>query len=173
MGKSWFCFVDDGWVGAGRKNKKLTLFDDDDDNRFAWAATALPERFFPAGLGETVRQLAALCEYPGKRARYHACYYDLKEDVDYNYLAVPMRACEGLLEDGLEALKGMGPIEVQVYGESGVLTENKRTMPIAMRLTASFPPRILVLRQFVDACLSNKEDVCKALVVCSASSSAG
>ena len=116
-------------VAGQRKNKKLTLFDDDDnDDRFAWAARALPGRFFPAGLGDKVRKLAALCDYPGKKARYHACYYDLKEDVDYNYLAVPMRACEGLLEDGLAVLKGMGPIEVQVYGESGVLTENKRTM---------------------------------------------
>jgi len=41
------------------------------------------------GLGEAVCKLAALCEYPGKRARFHACYYDLREDVDYNYLSVP------------------------------------------------------------------------------------
>ena len=151
-----------------KAKRSLTLID---NNRFAWAARALPGRFFPVGLGEAVRKLAALCEYPGKKARFHACYYDLKEDVDYNYLAVPVGACEGL-EGAMEALKEMGPIQVHVYGESGVLTESKRTLPTAMHLTG-FPPRVLVLRQFVDACLSNKEDVSKALDKCSASSSAG
>jgi len=52
--------------------------------------------------------LAALCEYPGKRARYHACYYDLREDVDYNYLSVSVKKSEGSLEDGLAVLQGMG-----------------------------------------------------------------
>jgi len=153
------------------KKAKRSLTQHDDNNRFAWAAKALPERFFPVGLGEAVRKLAALCEYPGKKARFHACYYDLKEDVDYNYLSVPTRAC-GEFQKCVEALQGMGPIQVHVYGESGALTESKRTLPVAMSLTG-FPQRVLVLRQFVDACLMNKEDVNKALDKCSASSSAG
>ena len=110
--------------------------------------------------------LAALCEYPGKRARYHACYYDLREDVDYNYLSVPS---DGSSE---EALKGMGPIEVEAYDDLGKRTGRKRTMPITMRLTG-FPQRTLLLRQFVDLCLLRREELKEALTTCSASSSVG
>jgi len=165
-GRVGFCAVRFRW-----KREEKKCFIPDNNNRFAWAACALPDCFFPVGLGEAVRQLAALCEYPGKRARFHACYYDLKEDVDYNYLSVPMRACEGL-EGAMEALKEMGPIEVQVYDGSGKLTESKRTLPIAMHLK-SFPSRVLLLRQFEDVCLMFKEDVNEALDKCSAASSAG
>ena len=136
------------------------------DNSLAWAAHALPGRFFPAGLGDAVRKLASLCDYPGRRARYHACYYDLRENVDYNYLSVP--SCEG----GMGALKGLTPIEVEAYDDLGKRTGRKRTMPITMRLTG-FPQRTLLLRQFVDWCLLRREDMKKALTTCSASCSAG
>jgi len=114
------------------------------------------------GLGEQVRKLAALCEYPGKRARYHACYYVLREDVDYNYLSVP--------RDG--SLEVLGPIEVLVYDDLGKRTGRKRTMPITMNLTG-FSPRVLLLRQFVDLYLLDREELKEALTTCSPSSSAG
>ena len=121
----------------------------------------------PVGLGEAVRQLAALCAYPGKRARFHACYYDLKEDEDYIYLSVPIRAC-GEFQKCVETLQEMGPIQVQVYGELGKKTESKRILPLNMQLT-----RFPAINTVADACLINMEDVNKAITACSASLSAG
>ena len=72
----------------------------------------------------------------------------------------------------LEALKGMGPIEVEAYDDLGKRTGRKRTMPITMHLSG-FPARVLLLRQFVDLCLLRREELEKALTTCSASCSAG
>ena len=59
-------------VAVGRKKHKTSLFSTTTTIGLH-GPPALPERFFPVGLGEVVRKLAALCEYPGKRARFHAC----------------------------------------------------------------------------------------------------
>ena len=76
-----------------------------------------------------------------------------------------MKALEGSLE-------ALGPIEVEAYDDLGKSTGRKRTKPIAMHLTG-FPPRMMLLRQFVDLCLSHREELKVALTTCSASSSAG
>ena len=62
-----------------------------------------------------------MCDYPGKRARFHARYCDLKEDVDYKYLSVPIKACGGaaMVRGGVEgdeaesgtSLRGTGGVD--------------------------------------------------------------
>ena len=66
----------------------------------------------------------------------------------------------------------MGPIEVEAYDDLGKRAGRKRTMPVTMHLSG-YPPRVLLLRQFVDMCLLHREELEKALTTCSASSSAG
>jgi len=126
----------------------------------AWAARQLVH--FPAG--DVARQVAAAVRYPDQ-PRFHTVYHDLVEDVDYNYLSVPLRAVKDV---DLAALRTLAPVSVFVYDARGVLGSVKRTLPVTQDLHTSFPARILVLRPFVDSMLARR-DMVDAALTCSAS----
>ena len=106
-----------------------------------------------------------MCRYPGPRASFHACYYDLREMVDYNYLSVPIKACEVL-----EQLKGLSSVDVWLWDEQGRATETKRTLPVVQTPSSTFPPRFLLLRAVVDACLAGQDDPTTCIASWSAAS---
>ena len=132
-----------------------------DEDDAAWAARQLVR--FPAG--DVARAVAAAVRYPDQ-PRFHAVYHDLQEDVDYNYLSVPLKAVKDL---DLAPLRALAPVCVSVYDAHGVLTTVKRTLPVTMDLHVSFPARVLVLRPWVDWMLAHRDDVDAALTPCSAS----
>ena len=125
-----------------------------------WAARQLVR--FPAG--DIARQVAAAVRYPDQ-PRFHTVYHDLVEDVDYNYLSVPLRAVKDV---DLAALCTLAPVCVFVYDAHGAFTTVKRTLPVTQDLHTSFPARILVLRPFVDSMLARR-DMVDAALTCSAS----
>lgn len=124
----------------------------------AWAARQLPGVFFPKEVGEAVRRMAREIGYP-ERARFHAVYHDLVEDVDYNYVAVPLEAFTIEME--------LAPVDVFLYNAEG-RTEMKRTLPVVQVLKLAFPKRVLVLRQFLEWMLSEREGIEEALTTCTA-----
>ena len=97
--------------------------------------------------------MARAIGYP-QHARFHAVYHDLVEDVDYNYVQAPIKLYQG----GQEAL---GPVDVFAYDSHGE-TSIKRTLPVIQTLHASFPPRVLVLRHFIDWMIHNRDTTCLA-----------
>ena len=102
--------------------RKLTL------PRLAWAAKQLHR---PLRFGDEVRRLAVVCRYPGPKASFHACYHDLHEWVDYNYLSAPLSACS---ETVLARLRELNSVEVDNLGMI--------TLPPVQIPSASFPPRL-------------------------------